>query len=717
MNFALSQKTAMRHPNPVKTRPTNSDSLAPLGQAAMQAAWDLLSHLVWTSSANGVAGWSNTAWKDFTDTPASCWINAVHAQDTASAQNAWDTACAAHASFQRELRLRNRSGEQQWFLVAAQFHPGGSDDQAGYWVFTGTDIHERMRARAALNESLLMQETMLNASVDCIKIVLPDGTLAHMNHAGCRALGVSPESGFGMKWLDLLPAEFRDPGLRALRQALRGRNARFAGKSAAPGMPPQYWDNILTPVQDDSGRTVSILCVSRDVTTQQEAEERLRKVSEIDELTDLPNRVAFKSQLKTTLAHARSESETVLLMLLGLDHFRHLNDSLGHVAGDHLLQVVARRVQSCLTASATVARMGGDEFAIVVPDVQDNAEITRIANRVMAQLDAPIHFDSQRINGSMSIGCALYPRDARDADLLLTHADAALSDMKASGRGGVRIYSADILRPLQEEARQFDQARRILRERSLTPYYQPKFQLSDRKLVGMEALLRSHGADTTVLGKPSTVQAAFRDYDLATRIAEALRARVFADMHGWLQSGLPLVPVSINASPVEFMRGNFADRLLKQMNKAQIPPTLIELEVTEDRLDERGSQHMIRALEQLRREGMRVALDDFGTGHSSLTRLHSFPVDCLKIDGNFVTLFGRDPAITAVVNAIGQIAAALSLTLVAEGIETELQRQLLIAAGFQIGQGHLFSEAVSAQEIAVQLLSASGKGTANENSA
>ena len=392
-------------------------------------------------------------------------------------------------------------------------------------------------------------------------------------------------------------------------------------------------------------------------------------------------------------------------MLVDLDHFKHLNDTLGHAAGDHLLQVMARRIQGCLPDSAFVARIGGDEFAIVLQDVKDDDAVMRIAHRVMLQLDPPINYASKRINGSMSIGCALYPRDARDPMVLMSNADAALNDIKVNGRGGVRIFNAEIMRPLEDEAVQMDQARRILRDGTVRAYYQPKVRLLDRKLVGLEALLRSQDVEHGGLQMPGTVQAAFLNYDLATRIADALRAKVMADILNWQHAGLKLVPVSLNAAPVEFMRDNFAERLLKQIEKAGVDPTLIELEVTEQTLDDRGSAFVTRALLQLKQAGIRVALDDFGTGHSSLTRLRNFPVDCLKIDSNLVGNFGSDPAITAVVNAIGHIGADLSLELVAEGIETEKQCQSLLAAGFEIGQGHLFSRAVNADAITALLTS------------
>ena len=674
-------------------------------------------HLVWVLDASGEDSSGNAAWFEYTgrtstsssgggnkNAAAASWLAWVHSEDASFAAALWQQTLHSASDLQLEARLKRHDGQYRWFLFSAQFHKSESDLD-GHWYLTATDIHERYLARTQLSDSLEMHKKMLDVSVDCIKILNTNGNLTHMNLSGCRALGVSPDSGFGMKWLELLPPDIHAPGLRAFRQALRGGNARFSGKSVVPGKPAQYWDNILTPVLNDAGKTVSILCVSRDVTQQHEAQERLAMASEIDELTELPNRRAFKAALAPTLALARESAGIGALMLLDLDHFRLINDTLGHAAGDHLLQVVARRVQSCLPEKSFVARLGGDEFGIVLWGLRDEEELQRLAHRVMIQLDPPIHFSGKRINGGMSIGCAMYPDDSRDAAILMRCADAALHDMKISGRGGMRRYSKSIVRPLEQAAEQLEQARNIIRDGSLIPFYQPKVRLEDGELVGLEALMRVPNAELE-LQLPSSVKAAFHDYELATRIGEAMRAKVFKDIADWQSAGHALVPVSINAAPVEFMRDNYAEKLLQQVTKAGISPALLELEVTEQALEERSAAYVIRALKLLKHAGLRIALDDFGSGHSSLKRLQDLPVDCLKIDGDLVNNFGNEPAITAIVKAIGQFAPTISVDIIAEGVETETQRDMLLKAGYHVGQGFLFSPAVSAQEISKRLANA-----------
>ena len=297
----------------------------------------------------------------------------------------------------------------------------------------------------------------------------------------------------------------------------------------------------------------------------------------------------------------------------------------------------------------------------------------------------------------MSIGCALYPRDARDTSGLLKCADTALNDMKAGGRGGVRLFSREMHEAALQAVSQVNRARQIVRDNWVVPYYQPKVDIDTGAIVGFEALLRWNCPDEGVQ-LPSTVSEAFKDYELASKISDTMQTKVFTDMARWLANGVAVRPISINAAPVEFLRDDFAERMLRRLNHFHIPLHLVELEITEYVLGERGSEYVARALVKLKKAGVRIALDDFGTGHSSLTDLRDYPADCLKIDKSFVQRMTQERAILAIVKAMCQLGADLSLDIVAEGIETQEQRAVLMTAGCRIGQGFLFGRAVPADE-------------------
>ncbi|QIL82880.1 EAL domain-containing protein [Diaphorobacter sp. HDW4A] len=665
--------------------------------AGMVQALNLLPQPVWIHVHSTGESHFNLAWQQFTGhgerqlRAHNDWMNCLHPEDQHQARLLWQQFLKNDDGFAQDYRLQHHSDMYRWCHIQSS-NPGADDN--GVSLITCSDVHDHMVTRQLLSENVRMRNKMLDVSVDCIKIIRPDGALTHMNKSGCEALGVAADSGFGMEWLNLLPGEIRVRGKRALRVARTGKNARFTGMSVIPGQKAQHWDNILTPMQAADGSTSGILCVSRDVTLQKEAERRLRIASDTDDLTGLPNRRAFKHKARQLIRYCREENLQFGLLLLDLDHFKQVNDTLGHTAGDHLLRVLAKRLTAHLPPKALLARLGGDEFAVFVNDVTDEAELLRVAEQVRVQINEPIHYASKVINGGMSIGCALFPRDAKDAAGLLKCADTALNDIKAAGRGGVRMFSSDMHDAAEFAASQIAQAHLIVRDGLIVPHYQPKVNLHTGEVVGFEALLRwndpVHG-----LQSPATVLEAFKDYELATRIGDAMQTRVLADMARWIAQGLTLLPVSINAAPVEFLRDDFAERFLKRLAQHQIPHRYIELEITEYVLGERGSEYVARALRLLKKAGIRIALDDFGTGHSSFTDLRDYPVDCIKIDRDFVQRTPKDKSIRAIVKAMCQLAADMSLDIVAEGIESQEQSLVLQTAGCWIGQGYLFAEALS----------------------
>jgi diguanylate cyclase (GGDEF)-like protein/PAS domain S-box-containing protein len=672
-------------------------------RGALHAALDAIPHPIWIAGAQGDDTYGNAAWREFTGRPLpeNDWLQSLHPDDRPSATRLWQQSLGSGQMFRSEWRLRHHSGAYRWLRLEARFQKSASDP-AGHWFLSGTDIHEHVLAQRKLARSVQMQKNMLDGSIDCIKLLLPDGTLVHMNQSGCSALGIDPDSGFGQRWLPLLPKEVHGKGRKALQQAVQGSNARFAGMSIIPGQPTIHWDNLLTPLKDVQERVTGILCVSRNVTLQREAERRLRQTSEQDELTGLPNRRAFNKQLKRALAGQRPERGLLGMMLIDLDHFKHVNDTLGHPAGDHLLRVLSRRLQQCLPESGFMARLGGDEFALFVPGLADTAALEAVAQKLLTQAQAPITYAGKLINGGLSIGAALYPSDAQNAPALMKAADTALNDIKASGRGSLRMFNARMQQLAGQVAAQLERARAIVREDAIIPHYQPKVLLADRRLIGFEALLRWHDS-AGAIQTPDTVVAAFKDYELATHIHDTMCAKVFSDIAAWQRQGLTVLPVSLNAAPVEFLRDDYAERLLEKLRAHALEPDLIEIEITEHVLTERGAGYVIRALHLLKAAGVRIALDDFGTGHSSLTHLCDYPVDSLKLSGDFIERIGHDATILAVVKAIGQLGPNLSLDTVAEGVETEEQRHILLEAGYRCGQGHLFGQAVDAAAVALKL--------------
>ncbi|AYO54330.1 sensor domain-containing protein [Acinetobacter wuhouensis] len=670
----------------------------------VKQALDLMPHLVWMTKLG--VGYCNTPLKQFIGIESNniCdtdWIKYLHPEDAEHIYNIWITAQKTGQNFEKECRIRNVDGHYQWFLLLAQSTEYGRKQFD--WTITCTNIHDRALLLRETSESLRANTDMLDVSVDCIKIITPDGFVSHMNKSGCIALlGKEKVKTFGMEWLGLLPPEVRDQGKKAIKQAAKGKNARFAGKSVFGNL-TMYWDNILTPVVNEEGQTTSILCVSRDVTKQRIAEEKLRITSEFDEMTGLMNRRAFKKKLKTSITKAKDERGQIGLLLIDLDHFKHINDTLGHSAGDHLLKVLSKRLAHCLDENAYISRLGGDEFAVVIENIESNEQIINVSKKLLKQLEAPITYSGKLLNGGMSIGGSVYPVDAKDGSGLLKCADTALNDLKDRGRGGIRMFGVDMFEIAQMKAKQLDTARQIIRNNQIEPFYQPKVKLDDCSIIGFEALLRWRDEDSNI-HSPATVVEAFNDFELATKISETMHNKIFTDMSAWISQGINVVPISINASPVEFMRDNYAEILLKRLAAYKIPHDLVEIEITEHILADRGYEYVVRALKKLKNSGVRIALDDFGTGHSSMTHLRDYPVDSLKIDYNFVNRMHEEKSIKAIVEGIAKLGPILSLDIIAEGIETVEQLDSLRAAGCKFGQGFLFSQAISADDAKQMLI-------------
>lgn len=457
---------------------------------------------------------------------------------------------------------------------------------------------------------------------------------------------------------------------------------------------------VLSP----EGEIESSIVVAEDITQQRQTAEQLLWASEHDSLTALPNRRAFEARLQAATIRAMRSGSKVGLLLLDLDHFKHVNDGFGHSAGDYLLQEISKRLEQAVEAGDLVARLGGDEFAIVVERAEGALDLLELGDAILDRLRQPLRLDGRGISVGASMGGAVFPVDAVNAHELFKHADIALYALKESGRGGTRLFHDRMREQALVVASQLTLARSAISERSVEPYYQPKVDLRTGQIIGFEALLRWNDRRRGVQ-LPHTVAEAFRDYELASKMGDLMQRRVLADLRRWLRQGLPVGRIAINAAPAEFLRDDFAERLLARLREEEIPPSQVEVEVTEHVFFDRGSGFVGRALEMLNRNGVGIALDDFGTGYSSLSHLRDFPVDVVKIDRSFVEKVTSDSEHRAIVSAVAALARSLRIAVVAEGIETEQQRQVLLAEGCLLGQGHYFGHAIDADALPGMLAS------------
>lgn len=597
-----------------------------------------------------------------------------------------------------EKRYVRPDGSIIWCRVNVSFCMGPESETESV-IVVAEEITQQKLAEVALKNAEQLYRGVLESSADCIMILDLQGKLQLMNSPGIELLELKNfDEVRSAAWSQLWPSEGQKLVNAALDDARDGRSARFKAFCPTGAGTPRWWDVVVSPMGVDEGHVTQILAIARDITSERKVAAEVKWASEHDVLTGLANRRGFEARLKAATIRAMQLKSPVGLLLIDLDHFKQVNDTLGHSAGDRLLSVCGKRLQQSVRDQDFVARLGGDEFAIILEGGEGELNLLNAGESILKRLLEPIKFDGRIMTIGASSGGALFPQDAQSANELFNNADIALYALKEGGRGGTLMFNQHMREQARLVSSQLSLARNAISEKSVEPHYQQKVDLRTGRIVGFEALLRWRHIKRGIQ-HPETVAEAFKDYELATRISELMQRRVFSDVRTWLDRGLPVGVVSINAAPVEFLRDDFAEQLLCRMQERDIPPHLIEIEVTEHVFIERGSDFVGRALKMLSRMGVRIALDDFGTGYSSLAHLRDYPVDVVKIDRSFIDRLTADDEVRAIVCAVIDLAKSLNIEVVAEGVETEAQKQSLIHHGCELGQGYLFGRAVEADEV------------------
>jgi diguanylate cyclase (GGDEF)-like protein/PAS domain S-box-containing protein len=426
-------------------------------------------------------------------------------------------------------------------------------------------------------------------------------------------------------------------------------------------------------------------------------ERQVAFLAQFDPLTGLANRTLLSDRFAQMIVQAKRHGARLAALFIDLDGFKLVNDSLGHAAGDELLSHVARRLQQCIRAGDTVARISGDEFAVVLADLARPEDAAFVAQKMLDSLAEPIALGAAEAFVTASIGIAGFPGDGQDVEALLGAADSAMYRAKQSGRNGYQFFTSEITRRTRARANLAFELRRALERDEFTLAYQPKVDLASARVCGAEALLRwMHPARGMV--PPTEFIPALEDSGLIVPVGEWVIDRACSDVRTWIEQGLAPLPVAVNLSARQFRQRDLDARIRALVAAAGIDPALIELEITESQLME-DPEHAIRTMRSLREAGIRIAIDDFGTGYSSLAYLTRFPVKALKIDRSFVADVFSDHADAAIVRTIIDMAHSLGFTVVAEGVETDRQAAFLRQFGCEQAQGFLFARPMPAAAV------------------
>ena len=451
-------------------------------------------------------------------------------------------------------------------------------------------------------------------------------------------------------------------------------------------------------VEMENGRPAHVIGIFQDITERYETEHALWLSAHVDHLSGLANRHWFEKDLVERLSKTRNSSNNLHILLIDLDGFKEVNDTLGHHAGDAVIATVAKRLEVLAGKGSSVARLGGDEFAIVIDRPISSEGVRALAEKVLKQVKLPIPFRHEAIYVAASIGIASCPHDASTPDELLRCADMALYKIKRSGRGTVGFFSPEIATIFDTRRAALEKVRDAASMGRIVPHYQPKFQLTDLSIYGFEALARIQNEDGTISG-PSDFWPAFADPESSRTITRHMLDAIVADVARWRAAGLDPGTISFNACEHSFHDPDFANVLIRRIDAADIPRSSLEVEVTENVFWGDDPKLVGRLLTELREAGVQVSLDDFGTGYASLTHLRDFPIDTLKIDQSFVAGLGKKPQNTAIVNAIVELGHNLGMRVVAEGIETQGQLDFLCSIRCDSGQGYLVSKPLAALQI------------------
>lgn len=567
-----------------------------------------------------------------------------------------------------------------------------------------TDLTRHRTTERALLESEERLAKFMQASVEGI-FFHQDGHVADANPALCELLGHTLHELIGRNALDLVAPEQRS---RVLHVGAAGRELTYETAllhRSGDRIPVEFIErNSL-----QQGRPMRMTIV-RDLRDRHAAQARLHYLAHHDPLTGLPNRAAFLAQLEHLMVTARASGTQLALLFIDLDHFQRVNDSVGHTAGDALLKTVAQRVGEQVRSTDRLARFGGDEFMLLLPGVRDPADVIHVANKLLAAVSSPLTVEGDRpISVTASLGVALYPRDGETPHLLIQHADAAMHVAKARGRATYAFFEPEVVSAAYANLVLEGQLGHAIEHGEFALLFQPQVRADTGIAVGVEALIRWQHPERGLLAPDEFIALAEQHRLIVPIGAWVLREAARCARH-WHDRGLGLT-VAVNLSTLQFQADDFVNSIQHLLDETDLPRGWLELELTERMLMD-DVPAVRNRLARLRALGVRLSVDDFGTGYSSLGHLKELPIDKMKIDRSFVRDLPEDRQSAAIARTIIQLADGLGLTVVAEGVETDAQRQFLLQAGCDQLQGLGISAPLTAAALETWLRERSATATA-----
>jgi len=607
------------------------------------------------------------------------------------------------ATYEVEKRYVHKWGHDVHVFLSMSLVRDGNDAPL-YFICQVQNIS----ARKATEEALFAEQERARVTLDSIgdAVLTTDlaGNITYLNVVAEKMTGWSREEAAGrgltevFQIVDGLTRQLaRNPAEMALAENQTVGMAAGVVLVRRDGTEVGIEDSAA-PIHDRDGNVTGAVLVFHDVTASRVMAEKMAHLAQHDALTDLPNRVLLNERLIQAIALAHRHGRKAAVLFLDVDRFKHVNDSLGHAMGDKLLLSVAGRLLACVRVSDTVSRQGGDEFLVLLPDIERSQDAARFAAKMLTAQAFPHRIDAQELHVTVSIGIGLYPDDGHDADAVIKSADTAMYHAKEKGRNNYQFFSQDMNIRVVERLSIEGSLRGALERGEFGLHYQPKINLESGALIGTEALIRwLHPLRGTIL--PEQFISIAEDCGLIVPIGNWVLREACRQAKAWEDAGVEAVPVAVNISAVQFRHKDFLEDIRRILAETGLEPGCLELELTESVLMQHA-ESTGSTLKALKAMGVHLSVDDFGTGYSSLSYLTQFPIDTLKIDQSFVHKMLRNANDASVISAVISMGRNLNQRVIAEGVETEEQLKFLQARQCNEGQGYYFSHPLNTEDFA-----------------
>ena len=630
---------------------------------------------------------------DSYESSAKNWLKIIHPDDRAMIKDYFHNETLNEGkSFNREYRITRYNDQSVRWVHGVGRLDTDIDGNPLKMIGTIQDITKRKKT----SESLVKLSLAVEQSPDSIVITDLAGNIEYVNAKFSEVTGYTREEAIGQNPHILKSGKTPNAIYDDMWVSLR------SGKTWQGELINRRKDQSLyiesatiSPVKQQDGTITNYIAIKQDITEQKQLQDNIEYLAHFDQLTSLPNRVLLNDRVQYMISHAHRYGQSLAVMFLDLDHFKNINDTLGHSTGDKILVETAKRLKNSVRSEDTVSRLGGDEFVLIFPNTDEKSAM-RIANKVIKDISAPNTIDHYELTITPSVGIAIYPFDGEDFETLLKNADTAMYHVKKGGRNSSHFFTQQMNESSVRNLELVSALHHALERNELEVYYQPQISIKTGRIIGAEALLRWNHPKMGFI-PPSEFIPIAEESGLIIHIGEWVLRTAMVQIKKWRESGLPDLVIAVNLSAIQFRQLNFAEKLSKMIDEGGIPYESLELELTEA-VAMHDPKYVIDVMNSLHEKGIRMAIDDFGTGYSSLSYLKQFRAHKLKIDQSFVSDINSSQRGSSIVNTIIDMAENFGMTTIAEGVETEEQLEFLCKHGCNEIQGYYFSKAITADE-------------------